>query len=87
MNGGFRRVVALIPLMIGADRPAKEILSPVAITIFGGLISSTLGWIILPDPPSCSCAMAWLSLERLVDAAKADNPKKTEPSSAAVQTY
>ena len=34
--------IALIPLMIGADEPGKEILSPVAITIFGGLISATL---------------------------------------------
>jgi HME family heavy-metal exporter len=33
---------ALIPLMIGAAAPGKEILHPVAITIFGGLISSTL---------------------------------------------
>ena len=34
--------LALIPLMIGADAPGKEILHPVALTIFGGLISSTL---------------------------------------------
>ena len=34
--------LALLPLMIGADAPGKEILHPVAITIFGGLISSTL---------------------------------------------
>jgi heavy-metal exporter, HME family len=34
--------LALVPLMIGADAPGKEILNPVAITIFGGLISSTL---------------------------------------------
>jgi heavy-metal exporter, HME family len=34
--------LALTPLMIGADAPGKEILHPVAITIFGGLISSTL---------------------------------------------
>ena len=34
--------LALIPLMIGAEAPGKEILHPVAITIFGGLISSTL---------------------------------------------
>ena len=34
--------LALAPLMIGADAPGKEILHPVAITIFGGLISSTL---------------------------------------------
>jgi len=34
--------LALVPLMIGADAPGKEVLHPVAITIFGGLISSTL---------------------------------------------
>ena len=34
--------LALLPLLIGADAPGKEILHPVAITIFGGLISSTL---------------------------------------------
>jgi heavy-metal exporter, HME family len=34
--------LALVPLMIGADAPGKEILHPVAITIFGGLITSTL---------------------------------------------
>jgi HME family heavy-metal exporter len=34
--------MALVPLMLGADAPGKEILHPVAITIFGGLISSTL---------------------------------------------
>ena len=33
---------ALMPLMIGADAPGKEILHPVAIVIFGGLITSTL---------------------------------------------
>ena len=34
--------LALLPLMIGADAPGKEILHPVAITIFGGLVSSTV---------------------------------------------
>ena len=34
--------IALVPLMIGADEPGKEILHPVAVTIFGGLISATL---------------------------------------------
>lgn len=33
---------ALLPLMIDADAPGKEILHPVAITIFGGLVTSTL---------------------------------------------
>ncbi len=34
--------IALVPLMIGADAPGKEILHPVAITIFGGLFSATV---------------------------------------------
>lgn len=34
--------VALVPLMIDAHTPGKEILHPVAVTIFGGLISATL---------------------------------------------
>jgi HME family heavy-metal exporter len=34
--------VALVPLMIDAQAPGKEILHPVAITIFGGLVSATL---------------------------------------------
>ena len=33
---------ALIPLMFGVGEPGKEILSPVAVTIVGGLISATL---------------------------------------------
>ncbi len=33
---------ALIPLMLSGDDPGKEILYPVAVVIFGGLISSTL---------------------------------------------
>ena len=38
LSAGF----ALLPLMVGADAPGKEILHPVAIVIFGGLITSTL---------------------------------------------
>lgn len=33
---------ALLPLLLTADAPGKEILHPVAVVIFGGLISSTL---------------------------------------------
>lgn len=33
--------LALVPLMIGADEPGREILHPLAVTIFGGLISAT----------------------------------------------
>ena len=34
--------VALSPLLVGADDPGKEILHPVSVVIFGGLLSSTL---------------------------------------------
>jgi HME family heavy-metal exporter len=34
--------LALLPLMVDAGAPGKEVLHPVAITIFGGLISATL---------------------------------------------
>jgi HME family heavy-metal exporter len=34
--------VALSPLLVGAEEPGKEILHPVAVVIFGGLVSSTL---------------------------------------------
>jgi len=33
---------ALVPLMLAADAPGKEILHPVAVVIFGGLVSSTI---------------------------------------------
>jgi HME family heavy-metal exporter len=38
LSAGF----ALLPLMVGAEAPGKELLHPVAIVIFGGLITSTL---------------------------------------------
>jgi len=31
-----------VPLLVGAGEPGREILHPVAVTIFGGLVSSTL---------------------------------------------
>ncbi|MBI4291849.1 MAG: efflux RND transporter permease subunit [Betaproteobacteria bacterium] len=34
--------IALVPLLLAADEPGKEILHPVAVVIFGGLVSSTL---------------------------------------------
>lgn len=34
--------MALVPLMIDAQAPGKEILHPVAITIFGGLVTATV---------------------------------------------
>ena len=34
--------IALVPLLLAANEPGKEILHPVAVVIVGGLISSTL---------------------------------------------
>jgi HME family heavy-metal exporter len=38
LSAGF----ALMPLLVAAEEPGREILHPVAVTIFGGLISATL---------------------------------------------
>jgi HME family heavy-metal exporter len=56
---------AVVPLMLAADEPGKEILHPVAVVLFGGLVSSTiLDTIITP-------AMFWLwgekPLKRLLE--------------------
>jgi len=63
--------IALLPLLFSADAPGKEILHPVAVVIFGGLVSSTLLDTILTP------LMFWLwgrePLERLLA-----NTDKTE---------
>jgi HME family heavy-metal exporter len=64
--------VALVPLIIGADDPGKEILHPVAVTIFGGLISSTLLDAFLT--PVLFLRYGRAPLERLVAAAAAEAP-------------
>lgn len=56
---------AMVPLMLAADEPGKEILHPVAVVLFGGLVSSTiLDTIITP-------VMFWLwgekPLKRLLE--------------------
>jgi CzcA family heavy metal efflux pump len=77
--------VALIPLVIGADAPGKEILSPVAIAIFGGLISSTLLDTFLT--PVLFLRYGRASLERVVEAAKAGNSDADAPKAASLQTF
>jgi len=58
--------VALVPLMIGADAPGKEILHPVAVTIFGGLISATVLDTVLT--PVLFLKLGRKPLDRLVEA-------------------
>jgi len=42
--------LALVPFAITADKPGNEILSPLAIVILGGLLSSTvLNMVVLPS--------------------------------------
>ena len=60
---------ALVPLLVSADAPGKEVLHPVAVVIFGGLISSTLLDTLLT--PLMFWRWGRQPLERLL-AAKAD---------------
>ncbi len=56
--------VALVPLMLDAHAPGTEILHPVAVTIFGGLVSATLLDAFLT--PALMLAFGRKPLERLV---------------------
>ncbi len=81
LSAGF----ALIPLMIGADEPGKEILHPVAVTIFGGLISATLLDTLLT--PTVFLAIGRTPVERIVAAqaeaaAQAAEAGRTRPAEA-----
>jgi CzcA family heavy metal efflux pump len=77
--------VALVPLMIDASAPGKEILNPVAVTIFGGLISSTLLDTFLT--PVLFLRYGRKSLERLIDAARGTNVEINAPVGAALPTF
>ena len=60
---------ALTPLLLAADAPGKEILHPVAVVIFGGLVSSTvLDTILTP-------AIFWLVGERETERLVAIEPE------------
>jgi heavy-metal exporter, HME family len=58
--------LALAPLLLGAGEPGREILHPVAVTIFGGLLSSTMLDAVLT--PTLFLAFGRKSLERLIGA-------------------
>jgi CzcA family heavy metal efflux pump len=67
--------VALVPLMIDASAPGKEILHPVAITIFGGLVTATVLDTVLT--PTLFLRYARKPLERLVEQARAQAAEKS----------
>ncbi len=70
--------IALVPLMLDAQAPGKEILHPVAVTIFGGLISATLLDTALT--PVLFLRYGRASLERLVAQARlADDAQSAGP--------
>jgi hypothetical protein len=73
LSAGF----ALLPLLIDAATPGKEILHPVAVTIFGGLISATLLDSLLT--PVLFLRFGKKSLERLVISSR---PGQSETSTA-----
>ena len=60
----FRSFFALVPLMIDPYAPGKEILHPVAITIFGGLVTATVLDTFLT--PTLFLRYGRVPLERLV---------------------
>jgi len=75
--------VALVPLMIDPTAPGKEILHPVAITIFGGLISATLLDTFLT--PVLFLRFGRKPLERLLAASKA--PSSDPAAAPAAEAY
>ncbi|MDP2811637.1 MAG: efflux RND transporter permease subunit [Rhodocyclaceae bacterium] len=62
---------ALLPLLVSADAPGKEVLHPVAVVIFGGLISSTLLDSLLTP------LMFWLWGKPALDRLLADQSKES----------
>jgi Cu/Ag efflux pump CusA len=72
--------VALVPLMIDAGAPGKEILHPVAVTIFGGLVSATLLDTFLT--PVLFLRYGEKPLKRLIDSVRAERSMNRDRHSA-----
>ena len=79
--------IALVPLMIDAHAPGKEILHPVAVTIFGGLLSATLLDTALT--PLLFLRYGRAALERLVAQARAqlDESQAQSPAARPIESY
>lgn len=76
--------VALIPLMIDATAPGKEILHPVAITIFGGLVTATVLDTLLT--PTLFLKYGRKPLERLVEQARSQVRNAEQSAGKSPQT-
>ncbi len=76
--------VALIPLMIDATAPGKEILHPVAITIFGGLVTATVLDTLLT--PTLFLKYGRKPLERLVEQARSQASGAQQSAGTPTQT-
>ena len=76
--------VALVPLLIDASTPGKEILHPVAVTIFGGLISATLLDAFLT--PVLLLRFGRIPVERL-RAARWGQPEGPESKAPVIESY
>ncbi|MCY1246954.1 Cobalt-zinc-cadmium resistance protein CzcA [compost metagenome] len=71
---------ALTPLLLAADAPGKEILHPVAVVIFGGLVSSTLLDTLLT--PVLFWLFGRLATERLLEVEPAEAGIRPAPQEA-----
>jgi HME family heavy-metal exporter len=74
--------LALVPLLFGAGEPGREILHPVAVTIFGGLVSSTLLDTLLT--PVLFLKFGAGPLARILAARESGAPAGAEPKAAGV---
>ncbi|WP_296560206.1 efflux RND transporter permease subunit [Pigmentiphaga sp.] len=71
---------ALTPLLLAADAPGKEILHPVAVVIFGGLVSSTLLDTLLT--PVLFWLLGQRATERLLGARPSESGVRPAPQEA-----
>ena len=62
--------LALIPLVLAADQPGKEILYPVAVVILGGLVSST--FLDMAVTPAVFFKFGRRAAEKYLERAKVD---------------
>jgi Cu/Ag efflux pump CusA len=74
--------LALIPLLLSAHEPGKEILYPVAVVILGGLVSSTL--LDMAVTPAVFFKFGRRAAERALENARRD-PLGEAPAPAFVQ--